>query len=122
MQIILKQRAIEKALRLYVANQGINLEGKTLKIDFTAGRKESGMTAEVEILDAEDLAELSTAMVSATAALAAAGTPAVEQPITSIPAPAPAPAPVAPAPVEEVKEAAPVSERPVIAAGTSLFS
>lgn len=51
MLITLKQHEIVAALRLYVATNGINLSGKSLDVAFTAGRKESGLTAEVSIED-----------------------------------------------------------------------
>jgi len=54
MQIILKQRDIEQALALYIRDQGINLTNKTLSVAFTAGRKEGGLTAEIDIEDATD--------------------------------------------------------------------
>lgn len=51
MQVILKQRDIEQALKQYIAGQGINLKGKTVNIAFTAGRKETGISAELDIDD-----------------------------------------------------------------------
>ena len=51
MQVILKQRDIEQALKQYIASQGINLKGKTVNIAFTAGRKETGISAELDIDD-----------------------------------------------------------------------
>ena len=53
MIINLKQTEIEQALRAYVASQGISLHGKDLTISFTAGRRESGISAEISIDDAE---------------------------------------------------------------------
>lgn len=52
MLITLKQKEIEAALRLYISQRGINLAGKEVLIAFTAGRKESGVSAEVDIEDA----------------------------------------------------------------------
>ena len=49
MQIILKQKDIEQALALYLRDQGINLTNKSLSVSWTAGRKESGITAEIDI-------------------------------------------------------------------------
>lgn len=49
MQIILKQKDIEQALTLYLRDQGINLTNKSLSVSWTAGRKESGITAEIDI-------------------------------------------------------------------------
>lgn len=51
MQVILKQRDIEQALKQYIAGQGINIKGKTVNIAFTAGRKETGISAELDIDD-----------------------------------------------------------------------
>ena len=51
MQVILKQRDIEQALKQYIAGQGINLKDKTVNIAFTAGRKETGISAELDIAD-----------------------------------------------------------------------
>ena len=53
MIINLKQPEIEQALRAYVAAQGISLVGKDLSIAFTAGRRESGISAEISIDDVE---------------------------------------------------------------------
>lgn len=53
MNIIIKQREIEAGIKLYLLQQGIQLNGKTTEISFTAGRKDSGMSAEIEINDAE---------------------------------------------------------------------
>jgi len=51
MQIQLKQQEIKAAITQYIASQGINLTNKDVAIGFTAGRKESGMSAEVMIED-----------------------------------------------------------------------
>lgn len=51
MQINLKQTEIENALKGYIAQQGISLSGKKVTLTFTAGRKESGISAEVSIED-----------------------------------------------------------------------
>lgn len=55
MQIQLKQTEIIAALKQYIANQGINLNGKAVDISFTAGRKEAGITADISIEDAGQL-------------------------------------------------------------------
>ena len=49
MQINLKQTEITEALQQYIAQKGIDLRGKTVEIAFTAGRKEGGLTAEINI-------------------------------------------------------------------------
>ena len=51
MQIQLKQREIEDALRGYILKQGITLKGRTLEISFISGRKENGLTADLCIED-----------------------------------------------------------------------
>lgn len=51
MQIQLKQSEIIQALKLYISTQGINLNGKTVEVAFTAGRKETGLSADVQIED-----------------------------------------------------------------------
>lgn len=51
MLIQLKQREIEQALQMYVSSQGISLAGKTVEINFTSGRKDNGMTADIDIQD-----------------------------------------------------------------------
>jgi hypothetical protein len=51
MQVQLKQSEIEAALKGYIAQQGINLNNKTVTCTFTAGRKDSGISVELEIED-----------------------------------------------------------------------
>lgn len=51
MQIHLRQREIEAALKMYVAQQGINLTNKTIDVVFTSGRKDNGLSAELTIED-----------------------------------------------------------------------
>lgn len=51
MQIQLKQREIEEALKSFISNQGISLAGKTIQIEFTSGRKDNGLSAELTIED-----------------------------------------------------------------------
>ena len=51
MQIILKQPDIEQALRGHIKAQGINLTGKDVSMSFTAGRKEAGISVELNITD-----------------------------------------------------------------------
>ena len=52
MQIILKQRDIEAAVKAFVVAQGISLTNKSTEINFTAGRKETGISVEIDIEDA----------------------------------------------------------------------
>ena len=58
MQIQLKQSEIIQALKLYISTQGINLNGKTVEVAFTAGRKETGLSADIDIQDIEGSAVL----------------------------------------------------------------
>lgn len=51
MQIILKQPDIEQALKGHIKAQGINLTGKDVSMSFTAGRKEAGISVELNITD-----------------------------------------------------------------------
>lgn len=53
MRVNLKQDEIEAALKNFISQQGINLNGKQIEISFTAGRKESGISAELNIEDME---------------------------------------------------------------------
>lgn len=55
MQIQLRQPEIKDALKQYITKQGINLQGKVVSIDFTAGRKETGLSADISIEDAGDI-------------------------------------------------------------------
>ena len=64
MQIILKQRDIELALKMYLASQGIALAGRSFLVDFTAGRKESGVSATIDIGSAEEIANSIVASVN----------------------------------------------------------
>lgn len=56
MQVQLKQSEIIAAIKMYVANQGIDLIGKHVEVSFTAGRKETGLTADISIEGVELLA------------------------------------------------------------------
>lgn len=51
MQITLNQSEIEVALKQYISSEGISLKGKTIDISFTAGRKETGILAELTLND-----------------------------------------------------------------------
>ena len=105
MIINLKQTEIELALRAYVVAQGISLHGKDLSISFTAGRRESGISAEISIDDVEIPGYTNTVAEE------------IEVPKAPVISPAPAAATVTPAeeaqpvPPEEAQEdAAPVAE------------
>lgn len=51
MLIQLRQSEIEVALREYIVNQGINLTGRQVDISFTSGRKDNGISADLDIVD-----------------------------------------------------------------------
>lgn len=57
MQISLKQRDIELALKMYLSSQGIALAGRTFEMEFTAGRKDNGLSVQIDIGPAESLAQ-----------------------------------------------------------------
>lgn len=52
MQVQLKQSEIVTALKQYISGEGISLQGKTVDMTFTAGRKEAGISVEISIDDA----------------------------------------------------------------------
>ena len=107
MLIKLRQTEIEEALSQYIANQGINLTGKQVKIDFTASRGSDGLTADVDITNASDG---KSGQVIPRAAVKTEA-PVAEQPETSAEE-APAQeeqAPEAPAEEATAKEATPAS-------------
>lgn len=84
MQFRLKQSEIETALKNYIAQQGINLTGKQVSIAFTAGRKESGISAELNIDDI-DIPGIDTAEVSPNAPQAVI-VPMVQKETAKVPA------------------------------------
>ena len=49
MLIQLRQSEIEAALKMYVVSQGFSLYNKTVDISFTSGRKDNGVSADLEI-------------------------------------------------------------------------
>lgn len=49
MLIQLRQSEIEAALKMYVISQGFSLNNKTVDISFTSGRKDNGVSADLEI-------------------------------------------------------------------------
>jgi hypothetical protein len=57
MKISLKQRDIELAIKMYLANQGIALANRDFAVQFTAGRKGSGLSALVNIGEADALVQ-----------------------------------------------------------------
>ena len=73
MQIQLKQTEIETALKDYIQKQGIQLQGRAVIIDFTNGRKENGITADLSISDITDDVPLLIADEEQVAALTLVG-------------------------------------------------
>ena len=53
MQIKIKQSEIVAAIKGYISTQGISLIGKKIDVDFTAGRGDTGLSAEITIEDPE---------------------------------------------------------------------
>lgn len=51
MQIQIKQPEIVEAIKQYISGEGINLKGKTMTVKFVAGRKGSGISADVKVDD-----------------------------------------------------------------------
>lgn len=49
MRIQLKQNEIEEALKGFLTRQGIAVTGKSVKIGFTSGRKNNGLSVEILI-------------------------------------------------------------------------
>lgn len=78
MQITLKQRDIELALKMYLSAQGISLLQRSFNVEFTAGRKDSGLSASIDIGPAEALTEEVMESVKVEPLL---NTPAVPEPV-----------------------------------------
>lgn len=51
MQITLKQAEITEALKIYVQRQGLSLTGKSIEVNFTASRGDTGLIATLGIED-----------------------------------------------------------------------
>lgn len=49
MKIQIRQPEIQAALKDYIAKQGINLQGKDFTVEFTSGRKGTGLIADIDI-------------------------------------------------------------------------
>lgn len=107
MKLTLNQEEIEVALKQYVGNNVSFKAGADIKIEFTAGRGEKGLTAEI------DIPYLGVTSIPAVAvSKRAVDTPAPEAPVQE-----------APTAAEQAAEDTPVAEAPVEAkAGNSLFS
>jgi len=49
MQIILVQKELEIAVQEYIRGQGLNMDEKTLSVDFAATRGSTGVTATIQV-------------------------------------------------------------------------
>lgn len=56
MQVKLKQSEIVAALKMYISQQGISLNNKDVEVTFTAGRGDTGITADLDIEDKTEAA------------------------------------------------------------------
>lgn len=55
MKIQLSQTNIVEGIKMYLQSQGIKLQGRDIQVLFTAGRKQSGLIADVDIEDNSDI-------------------------------------------------------------------
>ena len=122
MLIKLKQSEIEEALRDFIVKQGFNLDRKTVDISFTAGRGDSGMTADLDIHDAAFLDRVMGAVGEAgcnpvyeTPAETTLVNEIVEQPTAQLRVVETSPAP------EDVLPDPQVEDEPVVTTKQSLF-
>ena len=53
MKVMLNDSEIKKALVNYVVSQGIDISGKEVVVDMTAGRGENGFSANIDIVDTD---------------------------------------------------------------------
>ena len=53
MLIQLRQSEIEAALKMYVISQGFSLNNKSVDISFTSGRKDNGISADLDIVETQ---------------------------------------------------------------------
>lgn len=82
MNVIIKQKEIEAGIKLYLLQQGIQLNGKTTEISFTAGRKDSGLSAEIEINDMDGAVSVVDTMIGQQAPVAPViAVPEVQAPV-----------------------------------------
>ena len=107
MKVKIQQNEIITALKQYISSQGINLQGKAVAIDFTAGRKEGGLTADISIEEL-DIPDFFAAPEHQAPALTVVPVPVQEAPQEN------------PAPAYEMTAEAEVESAPVKT--TSLFS
>lgn len=66
MQINLKQGDIIKALNMYITGLGISLRNKNVDVKFTAGRGETGLSAEIIIEDGTSMPDFGSDVVDDT--------------------------------------------------------
>jgi hypothetical protein len=105
MNINLKQVEIVEALKQFVTKKGISLVGKKVDISFTAGRKDTGVSADIVIEDSAEIPGFTDSSDEAE----------VNKPVLSV---VKTETPVEPPPAEEVAET-PAAEAKVPT--TSLF-
>ena len=55
MKIQLSQTNIVEGIKMYLQSQGIKLQGRDIQVLFTAGRKQSGLIADVDVEDNSDI-------------------------------------------------------------------
>lgn len=55
MKIQLSQTNIVEGIKMYLQSQGIKMQGRDIQVLFTAGRKQSGLIADVDIEDNSDI-------------------------------------------------------------------
>lgn len=79
MNIIIKQKEIEAGIKLFLLQQGIQLVGKSTEISFTAGRKDSGLSAEIEISDVAGAVSIVDTMIGQQVPVAPVVPPAIAQ-------------------------------------------
>lgn len=72
MQVKLKQSEIVAALKMYISQQGISLNNKYVEVTFTAGRGDTGITADLDIEDKAEAAPVAKAEAAPSAPAAAA--------------------------------------------------
>ena len=109
MKIHIKQPEIESALRDYISKLGINLQGRAVEVSFTSGRKNNGLSADIDISDV----------------LISLDTVAEDTPVQTTPTPdvaSPDPTPVIAPSLDEAQEEEEALELETATSTTSLFS
>lgn len=111
MKLQLEQAEIEQAVREYVANQGIKVEGKSLALKFTMTRGESGLIADLSIEDAAPAASATKKPARVGTVGAAIANQPASQPVVAAVNKLPATAVAVEAPAEDTSETLSVVER-----------